>query len=111
MKYILFIIIAQAAYSIGDVVRKLVMHDQPFGWNLFSSMPFAFSFLVTSAAFVLQLYVLKNYDLSKTIVVLGCAAIIFSEILGALVFNEKVNVYGWAGVGFAILAIIFTHIG
>jgi drug/metabolite transporter (DMT)-like permease len=111
MQYILFIIIAQAAYSIGDVIRKLVMHGQPFGFNLLGSIPFLFSFIVSAAAFLLQLYVLKNYDLSKTIIVLACAGIIFSVILGMIVFHEKVNTFGWAGVVFAVLAVVFTHIG
>jgi multidrug transporter EmrE-like cation transporter len=111
MQYIIFILIAQAAYSVGDVVRKLVMHNQPFGLNLFSSAPFVFSFIITIAAFILQLYVLKNYDLSKTIVVLACAGIVFSVILGMIVFNEKVTALGWVGVVFAVLAVVFTHIG
>jgi multidrug transporter EmrE-like cation transporter len=111
MQYIIFIIIAQAAYSIGDVVRKLVMHGQPFGFNLLSSIPFLFSFIVSGAAFLLQLYVLKNYDLSKTIVVLACAGIVISVVLGMIVFHEKVTALGWVGVTFAVLAVVLTHIG
>jgi multidrug transporter EmrE-like cation transporter len=111
MQYVIFIIIAQAAYSIGDVIRKLVMHGQPFGFGLLRSVPFVFSFLVSIAAFLLQLYVLKNYDLSKTIVILACAAVVISAILGIVVFHEKINGFGWAGVGFAVLAVIMSHLG
>ena len=111
MQNLIFIIIAQAAYSASDVMRKLIMHGQPFGFNLLRSVPFLFSFVISIAAFVLQLYVLRSYDLSKTIVVLGAAAILFSAILGIVVFHERINTYGWIGAGFAVLAIVFTHIG
>ncbi len=111
MQYVIFILIAQAAYSAGDVIRKLVLHGQPFGFGLLRSAPFLFSFLVSIAAFVLQLYVLKHYDLSKTIVILASAGIVLSAVLGITVFHEKITSFGWTGVILAIAAVIFTHIG
>jgi drug/metabolite transporter (DMT)-like permease len=110
MRYVIYIVMVQAAYSIGDTIRKFILHGRPFDLGLLKSAPFVLTFVLSGAAFVLQLYVLKHYDLSRTIVVLGCAAVVFSAILGAVFFKERMNVYDIFGIGFAILAVIFIHL-
>jgi len=110
MQYVIFTIIAQAAYSASDVMRKLIMHGRPFDFGLLRSVPFLFSFVIAIAGFVLQLYVLRNFELSKTIIILATTAIILSALLGMIFFNEKISIYGWIGVVLAVAAIVFTHI-
>jgi multidrug transporter EmrE-like cation transporter len=67
--------------------------------------------VLSIVAFVIQLFVLKNYDLSRTITILASCAIVFSVALGVLFFKEKFNFINYAGVALAILAVVLTHIG
>ena len=110
MKYIAFVIFAQALYSIGDLCRKVIVSGRPFDWTLIKSIPFLLTFALSAVALVLQLYVLKHLDLSKTIVILGTCAVIFSAVLGAVFLKEKLNVYNYLGIVFAVLAIVFINI-
>ncbi len=110
MQYIVLIVLAQALYSAGDLVRKAILHGRDFDFTLLRSLPFWLTMVLSTVAFVIQLYVLKHYDLSRTIVVLGSSAIIFSAVLGALFFKERMNAYDIAGVVFAILAVIFMNL-
>ena len=89
MQFLLLIILAQALYSAGDLVRKFV----------------------SMVAFVIQLFVLKHYDLSRTITILACCAIVFSVALGIIFFKEKFSIINYAGVALAVVAVFLTHIG
>jgi drug/metabolite transporter (DMT)-like permease len=110
MQYIILIVLAQPLYSSGDLVRKAILHGRDFDLTLLRSIPFWLTMTLSMVAFVIQLYVMKHYDLSRTIVVLGCSAIVFSAILGAFFFKERMNAYDIIGVGFAIMAVIFMNI-
>lgn len=110
MQYIVLIVLAQALYSAGDLVRKAILHGRDFDWTLLRSIPMWLTMALSIVAFVIQLYVLKHYDLSRTIVVLGCAAIIFSSVLGAFFFKERMNAYDILGVIFAVMAVVFMNL-
>ena len=111
MQFILLIVLAQALYSAGDLVRKFILHGQDFDWTLLRSLPMWLTLTLSGVAFVLQLYVLKHYDLSRTTIILACCAIVFSTILGIIFFKEKFNLVNYAGVALAVVAVVLIHVG
>ena len=111
MQYVLLIILAQALYSAGDLARKFILHGQEFDWTLLRSVPMWLTLILSMVAFIFQLYVLKHYDLSRTIVILSSCAIVFSVALGVIFFKEKFNLINYLGVALAVAAVILTHIG
>jgi EamA-like transporter family. len=111
MQFILLIVLAQALYSSGDLVRKFILHGQDFDWTLLKSLPMWLTMILSMVAFVIQLFVMKHYDLSRTITILACFAIIFSVALGVIFFKEKFSFVNYVGVALAAVAVILTHIG
>lgn len=111
MQFILLIILAQALYSAGDLARKVIMNGRGFDLTLLLSIPVWLTFVFSIVAFVIQMFVLKHYDFSRTITILASCGIIFSVILGALFFKEKFSPINYLGVALAIVAVILTHIG
>lgn len=111
MQYIVLIVLAQALYSAGDLVRKQILHGADFSWSLLASLPMWLTMVLSVVAFVLQLFVLKHYDLSRTITILSSTAIVFSVALGVLFFKEKFSFVNYFGVALAVVAVILTHIG
>lgn len=110
MQFILLIILVQALYSVSDLVRKFVLHGREFNLSIANSLPFWITVVLSLIGFVIQLYVLKHFDLSRTIIIMGCTAVVFSAILGVIFFKERLGLYNIIGVGFAVLAIIFINI-
>jgi len=111
MQFLLLIVLAQALYSASDLVRKFILHGQEFDWTLLRSLPMWLTLVLSGVGFVIQLFVLKHYDLSRTITILACCAIVFSVALGVIFFKEKFNLINYAGVALAVFAVILTHIG
>lgn len=111
MQYLVLIVLAQALYSAGDLARKAILHGQNFDWTLLKSLPLWLTMALSIVAFVMQLYVLKHYDLSRTITILASCAIVFSVALGVLFFKEKFSLLNYLGVVLAVVAVILTHIG
>jgi len=111
MQFLLLIVLAQALYSSGDLVRKFILHGQDFDWTLLRSLPMWLTLALSGVAFVIQLFVLKHYDLSRTITILACCAIVFSVALGIIFFKEKFNWINYFGVALAVVAVILTHVG
>jgi len=110
MFYVALIILVQAMYSAGDLIRKIILSGRPFDFAILKSVPLLLTFALSLVAFAIQLYVLKHLELSKTITLLGVCAVVFSAILGAVFLKEKLNAYNYAGLVFAVLAIILINI-
>jgi multidrug transporter EmrE-like cation transporter len=111
MQFILLIILVQALYSAGDLVRKIIMQTKDFNLALFFSLPVLLTFFLSAVAFVIQMFVLKHYDLSRTITILASTGIVFSVVLGAIFFKEKLNLLNYVGVALAVLSVFLTHVG
>ncbi len=111
MQYILLIILAQALYSAGDVVRKFILHGADFNLALLKSLPMWLTMVLSMTAFVFQLYVMKHYDLSRTITILSSCALVFSVFLGVIFFKEKFSALNYLGVALALVAVFLTHLG
>jgi multidrug transporter EmrE-like cation transporter len=111
MQYLVLIILAQTLYSAADVARKAILHGQDFDLNLLKSLPLWLTMALSSVAFVIQLYVMKHYDLSRTITILASCAIVFSVALGVLFFKEKFSLINYLGVALAVVAVMLVHYG
>jgi multidrug transporter EmrE-like cation transporter len=111
MQFILLIVLAQALYSASDLVRKFILHGQGFDLTLLRSLPMWLTMVLSGVGFVIQLFVLKHYDLSRATTILACCAIVFSVALGAVFFKEKFNLVNYAGVALAVVAVVLTHVG
>lgn len=111
MQYVILIVLAQALYSAGDLVRKFILHGHDFDLKLLGSLPMWLTMVLSIVAFVIQLYVLKNYDLSRTITILASCALVFSVILGVFFFKEKFSTVNYLGVALALAAVFLTHYG
>lgn len=110
MLYIGLLLLAQALYSFGDLFRKFILHGQEFNLGLLLSVAFWGTLVMSLVAFIVQLYVLKHYDLSRTTIILGSVGLILSTILGVVFLKERFSFYDYIGLGFAVLAVVFTHI-
>jgi drug/metabolite transporter (DMT)-like permease len=111
MQFILLIVLAQALYSAGDLVRKIILSGHDFSLKLLWSLPLWLTLVLSIVGIVLQMYVLKYYDLSRTITILASCAIVFSVVLGVFFLKEKFSLINYLGVALAIVAVILTHIG
>ena len=107
---IILIFITQLIYSLSDLGKKIIFGKAEFGWNLLTNWQFL---LVTAAGglgFLTQMYVLKHYDLSRTIILLGIFAVVLSALFGALVLHEKLTPLNIFGILLAIFAIILVQV-
>jgi len=110
MKLVLIILVTQALYATGDLFRKIILGKSAFDFTLLKNIPFVLTLGLSAIGVVLQLYALKHFDLSRTIILLGTFAVIFSTALGVLVLKERFSPVNYLGVLFAVLAIIFINL-
>jgi len=111
MQYLILIVLAQVLYSAGDLARKAILHGRDFDWSLLQSLPMWLTMVLSVAAFVIQLFVMKHYDLSRTITILASCAIVFSVALGVLFFKERFTLVNYLGVALAVVAVFLVHFG
>lgn len=107
---IILIFIAQLIYSVSDLGKKIVMNKVGFGAHLLLNVPFL---AITAAAilgFVVQMFALSKYDLSRTIILLGVFAVLISTVLGVVFLHEKLSPLNYLGLSFAVLAIILVQL-
>ncbi len=87
-----------------------MLEKSAFDLTLLKNVPFLLTFALSTVGVVLQLYVLKHFDLSRTIILLGTFAVVLSTALGVLVLKEKFSTINYVGVAFAVLAIVLINI-
>jgi multidrug transporter EmrE-like cation transporter len=111
MQYVMLVILVQALYSASDLVRKFILHSSEFDFGLLKSLPMWLTLVLSAVGFVIQLYVLKHYDLSRAITIMGSCAIVFSVILGIAFFREKFSLINYMGAALAVVAVVLVHVG
>jgi drug/metabolite transporter (DMT)-like permease len=109
MEY-LSIVVAQLLYTASDTWKKFVFNDQGFSAATFAKPMFIAALLVAGVGFIFQMHALSRLDLSRTIIIMGMLAIIFSAAAGAIFFKEQFNYWNVAGVLFALAAIVLINI-
>jgi drug/metabolite transporter (DMT)-like permease len=107
---ILAVIAAQLLYTISDTWKKVVFNNAGFSVKTLTSPVFAMTLVLALAGFLIQLYALSKLELSKTIVLLGMLAVVFSSLAGVFYLKEHLNAWNWAGVGLALVAIVLVSV-
>jgi drug/metabolite transporter (DMT)-like permease len=65
---------------------------------------------VAGVGFLFQLHALAKIELSRTIIIMGMLAIIFSATAGVIFFKEHLNIWNVAGIVLALTAIVLVNI-
>lgn len=107
---VFFIVIAQAFFSATDYWKKLRMAEIPFGWKLLFDPSFVASNVVAGLGFLLFMYVLSKYELSRSVVTLGVSAAFFSLIFGVFLLGERITPLNGVGYALAIAAIVLINL-
>jgi len=105
----LSVILAQLLYSLSDVWKKTILGEQGFSAATFVRPAFLLALIVAAAGFAFQMHALSKLDLSRTIVVMGLLAVIFSSAAGAVFFREHLNVWNVVGLALACAAIVLVN--
>jgi drug/metabolite transporter (DMT)-like permease len=103
------IIIAQALYTISDTWKKVIFNAGGFKIATLLRPAFILALLLAGVGFAFQLYALSKLELSRTIVILGMLAVIFSSAAGVFYLKEHLNVWNVLGVVLAVLAIFLVN--
>ncbi len=103
------IFLAQAFYTVADVLQKLVLGGHGFSAKTLLSPRFLATFFVSGTGFVFQMYALSKLDLSKTITLLSTLGVVLAVAAGIIYFHDKLNAWNYLGVGFAVVAIVLVH--
>lgn len=107
--YPLLIFVAQAFYSLSDLLKKIVLREVAFPAAL-ANPRFLAAAAVAFVGMFFHFYVLSRYDLSRTTIFLGLFALVVSPLLGVLVLHERLAPINWLGVGLAMLAVVLVNI-
>jgi drug/metabolite transporter (DMT)-like permease len=107
---ILSVVLAQLLYSISDTWKKVVFANAGFSVKTLTSPVFLATLAIAAAGFLFQMYALSKLELSRTIIMLGMLAVVFSAIAGVFYLKEHLNAWNWAGVGLALAAIVLVNV-
>ena len=107
---IILIFITQLIYSLSDLGKKLILQKEAYGLNLLTNWKFMLITVLAGLGFLTQIYVLKHYDLSRTIILLATFAVVLSAIFGVVFLHEKLSLLNMVGIVFAVIAIILVQI-
>ncbi len=106
----LSIVFAQLLYSLSDTLKKSLLNASGFSAQTLLKPAFLLAIAVGGIGFLFQMHALAKIDLSRTIVIMGMLAVIFSTAAGVIFFREQLNAWNVLGVGMAVAAIVLVNI-
>ena len=106
----LALIAAQLLYTLSDTWKKAIFGTEGFSAGTFIKPVFIGAMLLAGIGFVSQMYALSRMDLSRTIVVMGMLAVLFSTAAGIIFFKETINLWNVIGLVLALAAIVLVNI-
>ncbi len=109
MPAILAILVAQAFYTVADVLQKKVLGGAGFSVRTLLSFGFLATLLVSGTGFVFQMFAMSKLELSRTIILLGVFGVVLAAAAGVLVFHDKLSLKNCFGIAFAIAAIVLVR--
>jgi drug/metabolite transporter (DMT)-like permease len=107
---ILSVVIAQFLYTLSDTWKKVVFNNAGFSVKTLTSPVFLLTLVIAAVGFAFQMYALSKIELSRTIVMLGMLAVVFSAVAGVFYLKEHLNAWNWAGVALALVAIVLVNV-
>jgi len=108
MPAILAIFVAQAFYTVADVLQKKALGGG-FSARTLLSVAFLSTLLVSGMGFFFQMFALSKLELSRTIILLGIFGVVLAAAAGVLVFHDKLSLKNYVGIAFAIAAIVLVR--
>ena len=106
----LSVLLAQLLYTLYDVWKKSLFGEQGFTAATFVRPAFLLALLVAAVGFAFQMHALSRLDLSRTIVMMGLLAVIFSSVAGVIFFREHLNIWNVVGLTLACAAIVLVNV-
>lgn len=104
------IVIAQFLYTLSDTWKKVIFNDQGFSLRTLLHPVFLLTLTIALVGFLFQMYALSRMELSRTIVLMGMLAVIFSTAAGVLYLKEQINAWNIAGIVLALIAIVLINV-
>ena len=106
--YLLFSISGLTLFKLGASSLNLSVQKNQFSLNISWLSILGLCFYVIS--FLLWLIILKDNDLSYVFPIFNSLGILFSAIVGILIFSESISVFKIIGIIFVIAGVIFVGI-
>jgi len=103
---VLIIVATQLLFTIGDLIARANMRDNPFVLSTFLSGWFLLYFLIRQVAMFGQLYVFSALQIGKTMALFSATSIILVNVLGFLLLGEILSVRAYLAVGMVVLAFV-----
>lgn len=108
---ILLAIVAQAFFSVADMLKRLSSAGKAFDLSLLKDPAYlAGVVLLPAVGYLVLLYVFTRLELSRTVPILGMSALVLSVALGAIVLKEQVSGWNLAGVALGVVAIYLVQL-
>lgn len=104
------VVAAQFLYSLSDIWKKVIFNESGLSFRVLASPAFIGTIIVALAGFLFQMYALSKIELSRTIVLMGMLAVVFSTAAGVLYLKEHLNAWNIAGVVLALTAIVLVNV-
>jgi hypothetical protein len=102
---LLMLLLAQLIYSTKDLLARSMVRGHNFGAQLLHKPQFYLILIMHFTGLVIQLYVLSNFYLSRTMTGFAMVSIILSSILGWLVLGEQIS-----GAMYIAIALAFSSL-
>lgn len=106
----LAVFFAQLLYTASDVWKKTVLNASGFSAATLVKPVFLLASALALIGFIFQMQALAKLDLSRTIVMMGMLAVLFSAAAGAIFFREQLNGWNLFGLALALVAIVLVNL-
>ena len=107
---IISVIIAQLLYTVSDTWKKVIFNAGGFNAGTLLKPAFLMAMALAFVGFLFQMYALSKIELSRTIIILGMLAVVFSSAAGIFYLKEHLNTWNYVGIGFALAAIVLVNL-
>ncbi len=104
---VIIIFVSQILFATGSLLARHFTKDNPVTsvQSIMAAWFFCYLFIRLIAT-LLELFVLSRVNLGQTVALAGVAGLITANLMGVFFLGEVLSIYSYAGIGFAIIAIV-----
>ena len=107
---LLAVLAAQFLYTLSDTWKKVIFAERGFSVQTLTRPVFLATLVIALIGFLFQMYALSKIELSRTIVLMGTLAVVFSTVAGVLYLKEHLNAWNAVGIVLALAAIVLVNV-